>query len=330
MTTDAVTKGLARFRIAEATTQILFKPEYNVVMVDFGVPVHGEKLALDEDPVIRFHVPRKLSEQELKKAGIQALPATFGEFAVDVVEGTYRPYRGARVRRRIRDAWRGRCDTLCGGVSISDERHVSAGTLGGIVIDRETQRPMILSNWHVLAAWGGALRGQAIYQPGRLDGGSPEDLVARLERHALDSGLDAAVAFLEDARPWVNNQLGVGPVTGVVQPDLRMRVVKSGRSTRRTTGVVTGIGGVARLPYGDRFRKVRRTIRTIVAIDLRDPSDGGTSPPLSSGGDSGGWWLTEDTREVVALHFAGTNIPERALGVRMTAIEEALNISVAL
>jgi len=68
------------------------------------------------------------------------------------------------------------------GVSIGHYK-VTAGTLGAIVTDRTTGEKLILSNNHVLANSNDALVGDAILQPGAIDGGqNPADMVARLAR----------------------------------------------------------------------------------------------------------------------------------------------------
>ena len=63
------------------------------------------------------------------------------------------------------------------------------GTLGGMVIDRETGAKMILSNWHVLVGLWHARPGWPIYQPGQGDGGTTADTVARLSRDAMEPTL---------------------------------------------------------------------------------------------------------------------------------------------
>lgn len=80
------------------------------------------------------------------------------------------------------------------GVSIGHYK-VTAGTLGAMVVDRTTGERFILSNNHVLANSNEASQGDAITQPGKLDGGqNPTDMVARLERfiplNYLDGDID--------------------------------------------------------------------------------------------------------------------------------------------
>ena len=71
------------------------------------------------------------------------------------------------------------------GVSIGHYM-VSAGTLGGIVFDRHTGEPLILSNNHVLANSNEAEIGDAILQPAPTDHGvRPDDVVARLHRFEM-------------------------------------------------------------------------------------------------------------------------------------------------
>ncbi len=68
------------------------------------------------------------------------------------------------------------------GVSIGHYK-VTAGTLGTMVKDRATGDRLILSNNHVLANGNEAQIGDAILQPGAIDGGEmPADVIAQLER----------------------------------------------------------------------------------------------------------------------------------------------------
>ncbi len=71
------------------------------------------------------------------------------------------------------------------GVSIGHYK-VTAGTLGAVVLDRNTGEPLILSNNHVLANSNDAEIGDAILQPGPTDHGvRPDDAVAKLHRFEM-------------------------------------------------------------------------------------------------------------------------------------------------
>ena len=96
-----------------------------------------------------------------------------------------------------------------------------------------------------------------------------------------------------------------------------MDVVKSGRRTNITYGRVTGVEGTSTMTYAG----VRRLIRNVITIDPQPDRF-----EVSAGGDSGSFWLRQATMEVVGLHFAGSNRPERALAIDMKPILDALNV----
>jgi hypothetical protein len=167
----------------------------------------------------------------------------------------------------------------------------------------------------LVGSWA-ARAGEPIYQPGQLDGGTAADTVATLSRDAMAAGLDAAVATLTGSRRLVNDQLGLGLVTGLRKAELGMRVTKSGRTSGVTDGRVTGVEGTARIRYG----YLDRIIREVVTIE---PIDG---RQVTAAGDSGSMWCESETMEAVALHFAGSDIPERGLGMDIQAVLTALDV----
>jgi len=319
---DPMTLARARLALRQAAQGYLFDP--NVSLIDFGNPEHAGQIAADE-LAIRIHVRTKLTGPALETAVARNLtrpiPPTIGGFPTDVPEGTYHPYLsswGNGGWRPPRDPRAVRVDPLRGGISISDERHRTYGTLGCRVIDRASGAAMLLSNWHVLVADWFARPGQHIYQPGRLDGGMPADTVARLARDAMRRNLDAAVASLDGSRELVNDQLDLGPIRGVGAPELGMEVVKSGRRTNVTFGRVTAIEGTARIRYGP----LDRVIRSIVTIE---PLDTGQ---VSAPGDSGACWLDTPGHRAIGLHFAGSDVPERALALDIQAVLDALDVDI--
>jgi len=312
---------LARARLAlqKAVGRNLFDRARRINLID--IALYEENGQPYDMPAIRYHVDDFIPAMELEAMGrtplqlesIDGLPSM-------VVQGSYRPQQGwppwgagpgPSTNPRLR-----RSDPLSGGVSIST-RYSGSGTLGGIVRDRASGRPMLLSNWHVIVTYWGAPRGQSILQPGRDDGGSGADVIAELERDAMAVNLDAAVAFLNERRRPSNAQLDIGPVTRPGKATLGMTVQKSGRSSGRTYGRVTGIEGVLRM----RYNWVDRQIRRIVTIE----SNGGE---VSRPGDSGSWWLSSATGEAIGLHFAGGNYPERGLALDMGAVLDALDVDI--
>jgi endonuclease G len=320
MNIDAATRARGRLALYAASRRHLY--DGNVTSIDFGIPSRGGRRVRGK-PAIRFHVAKKLSGFALERAvgaGETApLPACVGDFETDVIEARYRPHwwtwRPAAPNPRLH-----RRDPLCGGISVSRDGAYGSGTLGGVVLDRATGDPMLLSNWHVFVADWATRPGVAIYQPGRLDGGTFQDRVATYTRDAMAVNLDAAVAITVDARRLSSEQLELGRVQGMTEPALGMQVVKSGRQSAVTYGEVTGIDGTAKLRYGF----LDRVIRQVVTIEPLPGSD-----EVSDGGDSGSLWLDASSRACVALHFAGSNLPERALGMAIDPVLDALGIDLA-
>jgi endonuclease G len=323
MDVDRMTLARARLALSEAVRAHLFDP--NVGLIDFGHPEHGGQIAEDE-LAIRLHVRRKLSGPALEAAvgagQTRPIPPFIAGFPTDVPEGIYRLQQqwsgwGGWGQSPAVNAPTVRADPLRGGLSISDENHYAAGTLGGLVIDRATGAEMILSNWHVLVVDWGVRVGQRIYQPGRLDGGTSLDTVATLTRDAMSVNLDAAVASLNDSRRLVNDQLDLEPVAGDGPAELGMQVVKSGRTSGVTYGRVTAVEGIAKMRYGF----LERIIHHVVTIEPRS-----NFAEVSAPGDSGAWWLDQVTGRAIGLHFAGSNFPERGLALDMPAVLDALNV----
>ena len=219
------------------------------------------------------------------------------------------------------------------GISVA-HRAVSAGTLGAIVYDNQTGEPYMLSNWHVLHGPEGKL-GDRVLQPGRHDGGSVRKSVAgRLVRSHLGLAGDCAVASIEGR--GIDDkvlELGVTP-TRFGKVNLGDKVVKSGRTTAVTHGIVGRVGVVVRLGYGS------AGFHDIGGFEIRPNADKPADElEISKGGDSGSVWLIDDDSEhadvVVGLHFAGESSSdpdpanEHALACNIHSVLDKLGVSLS-
>jgi len=296
----------------------------NVSLIDLGFRIRDRQgYRIEEELCVRVHLRWKPYGEAFGAFATRypervVRPERVG-FAVDVPQADYSIqwwpwYRPAPSRRRG-----GVFSPLRGGISVSNAWKIGYGTLGGKVIDRETEADMILSNWHVLVGSWYVPPDAPIYQPGRWHGGRCEHTVARLTRDGMERYIDAAVARLTGARPLTNDQLGLGPVTGAGAPRVGMRVTKSGCGSGVTTGMITGLEG-RRVEH---YHGVRRVIRHTVHI-ARTPAGG----EVSRRGDSGSWWLEEETRRAVGLHFAGSDVPEYGVAIAMPQVLDALNVRI--
>jgi len=177
----------------QAKEVLLSKP--NVVGVGIGYKTVGQVKTKEISIVVM--VQRKLPEVALSPDAI--IPSQMAGVAVDVIQvGEIRAQasRTARVR------------PAPGGVSLGHYK-ITAGTLGCVVRDRSTNVRLILSNNHVLANSNDASLGDAILQPGPVDGGSPtNDTIATLERFCpIDFGSEPGVCSLAGSYASLGNAI---------------------------------------------------------------------------------------------------------------------------
>ncbi len=196
------------------------------------------------------------------------------------------------------------------GVSIGHQ-DVTAGTLGCQVFQNNGCHAefFILSNNHVLAKANAGQSGDLILQPGRYDGGLvPGDVIATLRdfepvevSSAASNIMDAAIAGSDPVNVGFGTPAdGYGvPRAATLNPTMNLRVRKYGRSTRMTSGRISGLNATIMVDYpAGTARFVQQFIIT-----------GDNSQPFSSAGDSGSLVVVNggaNDRKTVGLIFAGS------------------------
>ena len=308
-----------RSALNEAEARFLGLP--NVRAIDYGIP-RRDGVLKHQERAIRIHVHRKLDPADVEAAARHRLTEIFPDsiqgIPIDPLElNPVRPQRVAHLERR---AFPARAvvasDPLQGGIGVGPLAVWRAGTLGAVVMDRATQQTMVLSNHHVLwDSWRGGA--QSIVQPSRLEGGNISNVIGRTRRHALERALDAAVAELTGTRGISAYQKNLGDVRGLAVAGLGARVRKSGFASGVTSGIVTGTDAVVPV----RSRGVLRRFRHALFIEPES-----SWREVSRAGDSGALWVN-DNMEAVALHFAGTNRPEKAFALDLTSVLRALQVA---
>jgi endonuclease G len=280
----------------------------NITSVGLGYRVKdGERT---QTPTLQFTVGEKFAPEALEAAGTRPIPAAITvngiQFETDVVERRFEPHAIA-VAQLAKDERKQRLDPAPPGVSIGNVR-ITAGTLGCLVRDRASGELRLLSNWHVFQGADGRL-GDAVVQPGPYDDNRVAgNQVAVLDRSFLGLAGDCALgrptgrALTEDIL-----ELGVA-VRAVADPKLGDRLVKSGRTTGVTYGVVTRIHTIVKMSYGPGLDE------QIGAFEL-GPDDAHPAPngEISQGGDSGSAWMATDaedqpTSTMAGLHSAGETV----------------------
>ncbi|HEU0079557.1 MAG TPA: hypothetical protein VFQ76_18005, partial [Longimicrobiaceae bacterium] len=167
------------------------------------------------------------------------------------------------------------------------------GTLGGWVVDRESGRPVLLSNKHVMP---GAKKGLEIWQPDRRE----DDLIGEVLR--VSAVHDAAIGRPGEESFATRELHGIGQYQGFGMPVVDMEVVMAGAESGAGEGKITSVTGQWK---GQRGMHI-------------EVSDWGVK------GDSGSLIVCKDTRQVVGL-YAGTTASHRC-AVFISDVQETLNI----
>ena len=197
---------------------------------------------------------------------------------------------------------KGRRRPAMGGDSVGHFA-ITAGTAGTGCYDRSIDpgippRYYILSNNHVLANSNDSRLGDAVYQPGPIDGGTSADQIGTLHHYVpikfdgSDNLVDAAVAevaFHDFTREIYYLGFARTSYAPVAVGDV---VKKTGRTTNFTTGRVTSVNATVNVNYGG--SRVAKFVKQIVTTSM------------SAGGDSGSLVLDVDDN-AVGLLFAGSS-----------------------
>lgn len=288
---------------------------------------------------VQFTVGKKVAPEGLEAIGAEELPKSFRIDGVDVpsdvIERSYgKSAREVAMERKLQDAAARKAvaDPVVPGVSVGNKT-ISAGTAGCVVYDAQDGTPYILSNWHVLQGAEGAI-GDMIVQPGPHDDNRVDrNEIGRLARSHLGAAGDCAISTV-DRRGLSPRILGLGVGVGRIgEAELGDGVVKSGRTTEVTYGLVTRVHTTVKIDYGEAGRPMLREIGCFeIGPDPEHPAPDGE---ISMGGDSGSAWLLSEkgkaTDMMLGLHFAGEvgNESEHALACYAASVCEKLAVSPA-
>ncbi len=269
-------------------------------------------------------VRKKVSIEELKKRDV--VPAVIEGVITDVIEV------GEIIALQARtDRWR----PAPGGVSIGHFK-ITAGTLGALVKDVETDEVLILSNNHVMANSNDATPGDSILQPGPHDGGTvAKDTIANLERFVpiqfesepppIPCPVSKMVAGIANFLAWLvgskhrllsvviqqANQVDgavakpTGPEVvnneileiGTVTGDTEPELGMEVRKSGRTTGLTTGTIQLLDASVNVGYGGGKTALFTNQILTSN----------MSKGGDSGSLLVKREGNRAIGLLFAGSD-----------------------
>src|SRR5262245_12500373 len=284
-----------------------------------------------DELTLQFTVGQKIAPEALEAAPTRSIPKTVTAngitFETDVVERTF-DKQPVAVETDTKAERKRRLDPMFPGVSIGHVR-VTAGTLGCLVRENASGEMRVLSNWHVLSGDTGEL-GDPIVQPGPFDDNRVgENGSGKLVRSFLGLAGDCAIASI-DGRGATETLFDLAvQVRRLGDPELGDRVVKSGRTTAVTYGIVSRVHTITKLEYGS--KGIQKIGGFEIGVDDAHPAENGES---SMGGDSGSAWMATDEHDaatdmMLGLHFAGETVEpaEYALACYASSVFEKLEIS---
>ena len=305
-----------------------YLPDPNINSVGVGYKVTDGKRT--NELALQFTVGQKFAPEALEAIATRPIPETITAngitFATDVVERAFTQHPVA-VETQTKSERKRRLDPMQPGVSVGHVR-ATAGTLSCLVQENASGEVRVLSNWHVLNTDSGVL-GDPIVQPGPYDDNRvSENACGTLTRSFLGLAGDCAIASVA-GRAAIETILGLDvAVRRIGDPELGDRVVKSGRTTAVTYGLVTRVHTISKLTYGSKGDQ--RIGGFELGVDDAHLPDNGE---ISMGGDSGSAWMATDetgapTDMMLGLHFAGeTEEPaEFALACYASSVFEKLEI----
>jgi endonuclease G, mitochondrial len=322
---SASTETLKNFVRKEASH---FLQQENITSIGIGYKIKNSKPT--KELSIQFTVGRKVTPEEIENIGSVEIPQSFTidgvEVSTDVIQRSY-DLSAKEVKPEAIPKRKIAVNPIVPGVSIGHPR-ISAGTVGCVVYDASNGASFILSNWHVLQGANGKI-GDLIVQPGSHDDNRVErNIVGKLVRSHLGVAGDCAIASIDNRKiaPEIFD-LNVS-VSRIGEPELGDRVIKSGRTTDVTYGIVQRIHVITCINYDE------VGWREIGCFEIGpDPEHPAPNEEISMGGDSGSVWLFVDQDEptdmMLGLHFAGEvgDEPEHALACYAESVFEKLNIS---
>jgi hypothetical protein len=307
---DELEKRMGGFRAiasAHASAALAISGKENII--GFGVGLRYVARGLTPETVVKVFVREKLPLTRVAAAA--RIPAEVSGVPTDVepIGGVVLHSYAKRYRRPV----------PC-GVSISHISLPGSGTLGCLVV-LEDEKLCLLSNNHVLANENSAQIGDAIVQPGNSEASAArgrriavlEKFVPIRERGNLVDAAVAQTTFASVRPKHVTYRMDPRPLTAA----LGMSVLKNGRTTQSTIGVVTDIGVHISVPY-DPFP---------AGAEMRDQIGiRGIDGAFSRAGDSGSIIVSVGTKQPVALLFAGSSDNRITFANPIGAVISALGI----
>jgi uncharacterized protein YraI len=295
-----------------------------VTGVDVGYKYKNGKRT--KQVVIRVYVTEK--QADISKSN--KIPRTIRGIKTDIIEATAsfhaddRPYTPITGGISFGQSEKFKLIQDDGSIALISEQ----GTLGAIVRDNLTEKPMFLTNHHVTKVMVSEVEersgriGDIFDQPNLVGGDGkpfPNANVGKLARFAINPLVDAAVIEYQSNRPFAEEILGIGKIAGSAKATLGMKVRKRGRTTELTYGIIDGIDATTAI----QGTSIMFQHQMVIVPDTTK------NAVFSNSGDSGSVVVNEQNK-VVGLLFAGVpamvNMPQMTWANHIDTVLSQLNV----
>lgn len=205
-----------------------------------------------------------------------------------------------------------RVEPLIGGIQIQSKRKNGIGTLACIVFDRQTKKPLGLTNKHILKK----RRGFSVIQPASTPRTNEYIIGKILRKGRKGKSNDFAVFEIDTNNREYDKENSIygleGKLTDITEPVKGMKVQKVGQRTGHSYGIIDNVEG-----------------NTVTILPNPEKQ---TSGEISKGGDSGSIWVTDETNfKAVALHRAGepedSKLDDIAFAIPINRVLNSLNVT---
>jgi hypothetical protein len=276
------------------------------------------------DFAVRLYVARKIPPSLLPKRAL--LPKSIEGIPTDILESP-----PAFVSPACTEGRKKRQRPVMAGISVAHQ-DVTAGTIAYFC--RSTKKGdnpksiFILSNNHVLANVNIGKKGDAISQPGPVDGGTEQDDVATLHRFVriklggrTQNAVDCAIGELLPDAKYQAKLCKIGKIKGVMAGTEGLKVCKHGRTTGYTEGKVTDELYDALVGMSHEDPTVAALFTNQLRLEVTSPYQA-----IGLGGDSGSLVVAKKEKKAVGLYFAGPENGQYGIANPIDKVVELLEI----
>jgi hypothetical protein len=310
MNTDITLFATLSEKKDQLANEILSKP--GVTGIAIGHKIKGDKI--QKELCIIVYVEKKIPRKKLSADQIIDIPGVL----FDIQEAG--PMVAQLLRVKPIDVTAKNSNTynpLIGGAEIGATGDSYVGTLGAVVYNHSNGNLVGLTNYHVAAGTSATPVGRNISQPGNSAANIIGSCIRATRGNVQTGSIDAAVIMINNRQATPLQIDGIGSILGMAQPQLQWGVIKRGRTTDITTGIISSLNWTGYVKDEADGSNILFSNQIFIS-----PAPG--VPAADLAGDSGAIWLANPGHAAVGLNFAGDGT--NAIANPIFAVVETMGI----